>query len=348
MSLDQSADTTVRTSEGVSAAFVAWLRPVRSQRLLVAFFGYVACAIVLFPETYAHFWTGKVHHLATAFSFAILVVVFVSVIRTPASPWSSFRAYVRRRGLVVFATFGALVFGLSAFSTIKVNIPNVVPFYADGYIAGFERTILGVDAWRLAHAIVPDRVAGVVDFIYSKFWFVGLICCYAFAAVIEEGARFKRFMWTALAIYAGLGSILALVFSCVGPIFYDDFYAGNRFAGLTDALQANPGIVYISQYADFLLWSYRENQPQLGSGISAMPSLHVAVAVLTAWFLTSHHRWLAVIGWVYATVIGVSSVYTGWHYLLDGVVSFLVVSAIWVGLSRYYGLPALPNRPPDS
>ena len=52
-----------------------------------------------------------------------------------------------------------------------------------------------------------------------------------------------------------------------------------------------------------------------------------------------------VIGWLYAALIMFGSVYTGWHYAVDGYLSAVLTSAIWIGVSRYYRLPILyPSR----
>lgn len=64
---------------------------------------------------------------------------------------------------------------------------------------------------------------------------------------------------------------------------------------------------------------------ELGLGISAFPSMHVAIAALTALYLTERSRWLAPVGVVFLGVIFFMSVYTGYHYALDGYFSIAAV-----------------------
>ncbi|MCY1310989.1 PAP2 superfamily protein [compost metagenome] len=71
-----------------------------------------------------------------------------------------------------------------------------------------------------------------------------------------------------------------------------------------------------------------------------MPSVHVALVVLNAYFLSSLNRWLGVAGWVYAGFILFSSVYTGMHYAVDGYVSIMTVSLIWWLTGRFVAEPA--------
>lgn len=78
-------------------------------------------------------------------------------------------------------------------------------------------------------------------------------------------------------------------------------------------------------------------------GISAMPSLHVATAVLfalTAWRI---HWVLGVLFWFYALVIQMGSVHLGWHYAVDGYVGATVALVIWWGVARV----GEPKRTPD-
>ena len=62
-----------------------------------------------------------------------------------------------------------------------------------------------------------------------------------------------------------------------------------------------------------------------------MPSMHCAGAILNAYFFTSLNRWAGLLGWGFAALIVVGSVYTGWHYAVDGYASFVGVTAIWFG-----------------
>jgi membrane-associated phospholipid phosphatase len=66
-----------------------------------------------------------------------------------------------------------------------------------------------------------------------------------------------------------------------------------------------------------------------GFGISAMPSVHVAMATLFAIGGFVVHRWL---GWVmaaYAVLIWIGSVYLGWHYATDGIVGATMTIGLW-------------------
>jgi hypothetical protein len=78
------------------------------------------------------------------------------------------------------------------------------------------------------------------------------------------------------------------------------------------------------------LWtSYLTGGGGLVSGISAMPSMHVAMPALFAVAAWRRARALAMALWVYTAVIVVGSVHLGWHYAVDGYASILLVFPIW-------------------
>lgn len=68
--------------------------------------------------------------------------------------------------------------------------------------------------------------------------------------------------------------------------------------------------------------------------ISGFPSLHVAVAVLGSLYLRALHWSLAAASWMFVLLITNSTIYLGWHYVLDDLGSLaLVLMCVWI--ARY-------------
>jgi membrane-associated phospholipid phosphatase len=225
--------------------------------------------------------------------------------------------------------------GLTAFSTYKTAIPSVVPFYADPWLASLDEWLHGMQPWRLAHWYDSDTLGFIIFESYKKLWFGQWFGTVLFVAMWPRYIERIRYLWALLLTFAIVGSMLAMGLSSVGPIFYDSILGGNRFHGLQVALNNQEYSYLIREYSDYLLALYRANKTDLGSGISAMPSVHVALVVLNAYFLSSLNRWLGAVGWTYAAFILFSSVYTGMHYATDGYVSIAVVSLIWWLTGRF-------------
>ena len=78
---------------------------------------------------------------------------------------------------------------------------------------------------------------------------------------------------------------------------------------------------------DFL-WSSYQDTPSYSS-ISAMPSMHVTIAVLIFLATRNINRWLAWITGIFAFLILIGSVQLGWHYAIDGYLGLGVALLSW-------------------
>lgn len=90
--------------------------------------------------------------------------------------------------------------------------------------------------------------------------------------------------------------------------------------------------------SDAMWLSLASDKPGLVAGISAAPSLHVAI---TVWIvLTARALAPRALKWalLYFAVIALGSVQLGWHYISDGLVGALGMLAIWVAVKKVEGL----------
>lgn len=229
--------------------------------------------------------------------------------------------------------YASLAVSLETFTSIKKSIPAHNWFYADPFLIDLDRTLLfGFDAWQLSHNLLAWTTPFQV-WVYNGWHFVhvGLAVWIAFAFDEAQKIRFTlllQFVWLVL------GGLLATLLSSVGPVMVGDFYDDARFDPLIAALQERaPSVLAIR---DTLVATV--DDPTLISGISAMPSIHVAVAVCAALWLQRYRVLpLTVLGWSFAAAIYIGSVHLGWHYLTDGLVSAPLVLAAWWLTGRYVG-----------
>jgi membrane-associated phospholipid phosphatase len=126
-----------------------------------------------------------------------------------------------------------------------------------------------------------------------------------------------------------LGNVAAVVFSSVGPCFYDAFYGVPRYVELMNYLhrESNNLPIWALRAQEYLLMG--RDGVRLGAGISAFPSLHVAAAMLNvmlSWRLSRPWRITSV---VFLLLILVGSVHLGWHYAVDGLAAIIAVPVIW-------------------
>lgn len=239
--------------------------------------------------------------------------------------------WIMRTALVLVA----LIPAMRAVSSIKAAIPRTIPFYADPYIADAERFIFGVDAWRLTHAIFGPLGTLVIDRIYL-LWFPALSVLMAWLMASRDRTFQIRGLLTVLLCWLLLGSLLATFMASVGPVYYEEFYGDDRFAPLLATLRAYDAIysVKMLRISEFLLEAYHTGV--FGSGISAMPSMHVSIAMILA--LVTHDRfawrWPTIIASAFLVATFVGSIHLAWHYASDGLVSIIGTVLIWRAVGR--------------
>jgi hypothetical protein len=82
--------------------------------------------------------------------------------------------------------------------------------------------------------------------------------------------------------------------------------------------------------SDRMYSSFALRQPGLVSGISAVPSVHVAISVWIFLAARTMARPLSGYALLYAVLIAMGSVQLGWHYVTDGFVGVVGAVGIWV------------------
>lgn len=291
---------------------------------------YVAMAATAWPHRFLSlFALYLAHGTVLAGLMAIVGACILALVRSHQHPLRFVRLFLAERVLRGASILLLFLAGLAAFTTYKIAIPEIVPFYADGYLAAFGRLFNESGLWKTAHLLVPEWLGVILVFCYGKIWLVYWLGVVIFAAFSFDDERSFRYLLALALTVVICGTFLATALSSVGPIYYDHFYGGSHYDELYRVLSSNATTAAVLGEAGYLLSAFENHSPEFASGISAAPSMHVAIAWLSALFLTSLNRWLGVAGWIYAALIMVGSVYTGWHYAMDGGISIAAVAVIW-------------------
>jgi len=117
------------------------------------------------------------------------------------------------------------------------------------------------------------------------------------------------------ALWSIFGPIGQMLGSSAGPIFYQRVGLGDRFAELSD------NIPEITQKLSTYLWDMQVNGVlDVGAGVSAMPSLHIATVTWIYLVFRGQRSRLASPAALFALYIWALSVALGWHYAVDGIV----------------------------
>ena len=211
-----------------------------------------------------------------------------------------------------------------AFSSLKAAIPLVVPFYLDGPISRFEIGLFGTDAWHITHSIL-GWATPVIDRFYLS-WLPVMLLAFNLVLLSKPSALKTRSLTAYLLMWPVIGTFGAYLLSSAGPIFSDALFSGH--SGLLETLSREGATGTLFAYHH--LWNgYIHRFSTLGGGISAMPSMHIAMAfwlALTIRAAYPKHQWA---GWIYVILIWLSSVHLGWHYFSDGVIGGGAALLVW-------------------
>ncbi|MFN2100905.1 phosphatase PAP2 family protein [Altererythrobacter sp. MF3-039] len=282
-----------------------------------------------------HPFTDQIMKIATLACLAsILLVILAGARAKVASPIRFLIDNVKRSpSLVLMPAFLIIIasYPSRVFSYLKDAIPNIVPFYLDPWLVTADKYLFfGTDPWRVSHGFFGAYGTIVIDKIYI-LWF-SLIPLLAVWIVASRDRNFQiRGILTLFFIWIGLGTFAAMAMSSAGPVFYEEFFGNAYYAPLMAELRRADAISPLAMLpiADYLLEMRASGQ--LGTGISAMPSVHVAIAYFALLLVWDYFRkpWAVAVAGMFTFAIWIGSFHLAWHYAWDGIVSIVAVWAFW-------------------
>lgn len=240
----------------------------------------------------------------------------------------------------------SIILVIGTLSFLKESIPVINPFSWDPSFAKLDQLVHGgVDPYALLTPIFANPVmTKLADTSYSV-WF-SLVYFFAFTATMDSDnpRRRNRYLFAFFLCWIFGGSVSATIFSSVGPVYYEVFGYGAHYAPLLSILhEINEVQPMLALELHVALLDGYQNGGEL-TGISAMPSMHLAMAWLMVFQAFIYGR---IVGWLmvaFAVLIQLSSVYLAWHYAIDGYAGFLVALVCWKVAKPLAGLQARYDR----
>ncbi|HEU4967965.1 phosphatase PAP2 family protein [Sphingomonas sp.] len=231
-----------------------------------------------------------------------------------------------------------LILLLPGFGAFKQLLLAERAFVADPVIAGIERATLGVSAWRVTHALFGGFWPTlVIDRIYSFWSLIFMAFPMAVPFLVRDDRRRAQMLIAWVLGWLLIGMLAAWAFASAGPCYYNELVGADPdFAALTARLgelaaQGRAAGLELSNldFQSMLLSAQASGRYAPAGGISAMPSMHVAMATLIALAGWTARRSVGQVLTVYAVVIWIASVHLGWHYAADGVVAAAMMLGVW-------------------
>jgi len=226
---------------------------------------------------------------------------------------------------VAFIYFGFVLVAMqmASLTGLKSTLTLVAPFWADPMLADLDAAIFFGDPWKISHALF-GWATPFIDIAYL-FWIPLKFVVIIFVLSAPASRLKSQAMISYALIWAVLGMVAAYPMSSAGPVFFQDITGSERFAPLLTNLEGTVALNTAS-----ILWAnYDSGQIAFGSGISAMPSMHVAIALWMALVARGYSPFFGLIAFLYFAIILIGSVHLAWHYALDGIVSSVFVLLIW-------------------
>jgi len=223
---------------------------------------------------------------------------------------------------------------LTVFTTIKQAIPFINRRLYDDALVGIEQWLHGGlnPAWLLAGGEGPTWWATLLDLVYYA-WFAAMPLSLSYFLTHRNGRK-REHMFAAFAGIFLVGVLWGAVFPSHGPCYVDPEHFPGPGMPLCAFTQT-----WLAERCAALQAITVEGSGGLtfGSGMMALPSLHVAVCVLYVVFFWGEGvglRWASV---VFAVLIFLASIQSGWHYAVDGYGAVVLVAVVtWMtsGLAR--------------
>jgi hypothetical protein len=214
----------------------------------------------------------------------------------------------------------------------KSLIPRLTAYRWDPALAALDKTL---HFGRYPHELLAPPIERLhleswVSALYV-LWFLALFLTQGYCLFADRDPLARmRYLWSTLLCWTVPGTLLAVLFSSVGPAFYADFYPDpSPYADLLPHLRATGADLEILKIGPAMVEMTHNGRIVNLNALSAMPSLHVGLAFLNALYFCKKTMVIAGAAFIYFLVVLAGSVYLGWHYAVDGYAGAALAAAIW-------------------
>ena len=230
----------------------------------------------------------------------------------------------------------AFIVVITVHTSIKQAIPLISPGTTDDALIRVEKAVhLGFNpAWDLRFNLAHPWVTVFLDAAYF-LWFPGMPLVTAYFMSHRDPRKRDHYLRSFMAIWI-IGVMIGLAAPSHGPCYVSPGEFPSPGMDIARMLQT---LVWEQYVATREITLTGLGNLKLGCGLMAMPSMHLTVCCLYAVFFWNEGKWLRRISVAYALVIFLGSLYSGWHYAIDGYAGLVIA---WL-TARWTAQRALPT-----
>lgn len=241
---------------------------------------------------------------------------------------------------------------MSTYTSLKSMIPLLSSFSWDNTLSAFDKSLhFGFYPHELLQPLLGyPFITTFINFFYHLWFFLLYSFMFWQAFSLKNPYNREQFFLSLVLCWAILGTFTALIFSSAGPCYFTQVTGlptpyDSLFSYLTMANEQYPVWALSVQQE---LWNlYKDEAIKLGSGIAAMPSMHISVSMLFVLTTRTLNNTLYKASLVFLVLIMLGSVHLGWHYAIDGYVAILGTMGIWklsgILIQAWHGLLSKAN-----
>ena len=315
--------------------------------LLVAAFAVVAGALYQYlrlePRAPLQLYLSRIATSIGTYVAALLVTLLLlrlqDIRKTPKGgqvpphrfTWNQFRGrYLLWQNVGVdlrFLNISCLLFVL--FINLKHLTPLVNPHLFDRILLRVDLSLCkGRTAAEVLIGLIGPDWAPVLSQAYMLFF--PYVLMLIFVMILQDKRDLAQEFFAAFCAVWLVGALCIFAFPTLGPVYMR--------SGLLDLLPPDTSVanMQLQLYRQKMVLDARPLHPTAVFLISGFPSLHLAVPILGSLYLRRVNWKLGVISWAFAAVTVVTTIYFGWHYILDDVGGALLALLVYRAVQRYY------------
>jgi hypothetical protein len=278
--------------------------------------------IPLRPWSLNHF----IYYLSKIFIFiTILIILKIIYLRLMEKNYQVKLANPEKIWKNIFLTLRVLIC-IELVFTCYTTLKQAIPFINSNI---FDQQLLLID--RIVHfgASPSTFISDTAHFklfnnLLDKFyyyWFPAKILILSYFLIHTSNTKKQIFLSSYFLIWV-IGAFLGLAFPSLGP-----FTLAQTTLPATDMefSLATQNILLNIYHAKLPITFSGNGNMFFGFGLMAFPSLHVTACILYFYFLKDENEILKYLSLIFLIIIFLGSIYSGWHYAIDGYFGILIV-----------------------